>query len=214
MKETAYIESRLFRLLSRYTANMSKETPGIRYAEIEQDSPACRIRVVLDLDGESKATVDTGIRYFDNLLGVFAYDGLLDLGVSIEGSQNATLNDRMESIGAGVGAAIHQAIGETDHLNGFGSALAPSGEALILVAVDISGQPFVQYNLESLKQKVEDLPLETIPVFLRSLAAHAGLTIHVHPIAGENPYYLCESLFKGLGRAIHRATQKLEPKRR
>src|SRR5688572_21230325 len=116
-------------------ARVSKDAPGIRYAEVEREADDTNVRIVLDLDGERQATVETGVAFFDQMLAQMAYHGRLDLGVSIDGS-GLDGHRTVEEVGICFGQAIRQAIGEGESVDRFGACYAPSDEALARVVID------------------------------------------------------------------------------
>lgn len=189
---------------------MSKDTPGVRYAEIESETDVARIRVVLDLDGARKATVDTGIGYLDRLLGLFAYYGGFDLGVSVEADLDAGDHNVASELGGCIGRAIRQALGDTEDLAKVASEAVPQGDALVLCAVDISAAPRLSYDVGFTHERIAGLSTEAVEVLLRSLAVEGGMTVGVRRLCGEVNHDLCEGVFKSLGRALSKAASKAD----
>lgn len=190
---------------------MSKETPGVRYAEIERESETARVRVVLDLDGGRKATVDTGIGYFDQLLGMLAAAGRIDLGVSAEGDLAVDDRHTVEEVGYCFGRAVRHALGDGLGISGRSSHMSTQEDALVLIALDLSTRPYLSYDLGLTYERVGGLTAECIESFMRSLTLQAGMSLHVKRLDGHNNHNLCEATFKGLGRALYIAANKLEP---
>lgn len=191
---------------------VSKDAPGVRYAEVERESGETTVRVVLDLDGERQATVQTGIGYFDHMLELLAYHGRLDLGVSADGDLNVDDHHTIEDVGICLGQAIRQAIGEGDGIDRYGASHAPVDEALARVVVDISGRPHVVFDVNFTVERIGEMSSESVEEFFRSLASHASITIHVHQLSGKNNHHLCEAVFKGFGRALREGVHRSEVK--
>ena len=188
-------------------ARVSKDAPGIRYAEVEREAGETNVRVVLDLDGERQATVQTGVAYFDVMLAQLAYHGRLDLGVSVDGS-DLDEHRTVEEVGICLGQAIRQAIGEGDSIDRFGACYAPMDETLARVVIDISGRPHVAFDCEFSVERIGDMSAESVEQFFRTLASHALITIHVHKLEGKNNHHLCHAVFKAFGRALREAVYK------
>ena len=190
---------------------VSKDAPGVRYAEVERESDDNIVRVVLDLDGERQATVDTGVVYFDQLLAAMAFHGKLDLGVSVDGS-GLDGHRTVEEVGVCFGQAIRQAIGEADSIDRFGTCYAPADGALARVVIDISGRPHVVFDASFSVERVGDMSAESIEQFFRAIANHALVTIHIHELEGNNNHHLSEAIFKAFGRALREAVHRADIK--
>jgi imidazoleglycerol-phosphate dehydratase len=189
---------------------MSKETPGVRYAEVERETQDTRIRVVLDLDGARRATVDTGIGALDHMLTQMSFHGRFDLGVSAEGDLEVDDHHTVEDIGICFGRAIRQALGDGEGINRFGFETIPMDDALARVAIDISGRPLLVCNVEFRNEKIGGLSTQNVSEFFKAVVNHAGLTVHMHLLEGRNDYHICEALFKAFGRALRKATAKVD----
>jgi imidazoleglycerol-phosphate dehydratase len=191
---------------------VSKDAPGVRYAEVEHECGDATVRVVLDLDGEQQATVDTGVRFFDHLLGLFAYHGRFDLGVSTDVGLHVDDHEMIESVGRCLGEAIRQAIGEGEGLDRYGAAHAPVDDALARVVIDVSGRPYLSFAAEFTVDRIGEMSVEAVEVFFRSIASHASITVHVSQLAGKNNHHVCEAVFKAFGRALREAVHKSDLK--
>ena len=191
---------------------MSKDAPGVRYAEIERESRDTNVRVVLDLDGERQATVQSGVGYFDHMLELFAYHGKLDLGVSADGNLEVDDHHTIEEVGVCIGQAIRQAIGDGEGIDGYGTAHALADEALTRVVIDVSDKAHVEFGVEFTVERIGTMSSESVEQFFRGLANHAGITIHVHQLAGQNNHHICESIFKAFGRSLRAAVNKSDLK--
>lgn len=188
---------------------MAKSTPGVRYAEVERETTESNVRVVIDLDGGTRQDISTGVGFFDHMLTQLAFHGCIDLGITAEGDTYVDDHHTVEDVGIVLGKAIRDAIGE-EPIERYGSTHTAMDESLVLVAIDVSGRPHVTFNVEFKRDRVGDLSTESVREFILAISRKSGLTIHVHQVASENDHHLCEAIFKGLGRALHMATRRVE----
>lgn len=188
---------------------MAKNAPGVRYAEVERETNETTVRVVLDLDGGTRQDIETGIGFFDHMLTLMAFHGQFDLGVHAEGDLNVDDHHTVEDVGIVFGKALREALGD-DAIVRYGSNHTAMDDALVLAAVDFSGRSHVTFNVEFGREKLGELSTECVHEFFNAVARKAGLTIHVHQVAGSNAHHVCEAVFKGFGRALREATQRSE----
>jgi len=189
---------------------MSKDAPGVRYAEIYRETSETRIQIVLDLDGGTRRDITTGIAFFDHMLIQLAFHGQMDLGLSEEGDLEIDDHHTVEDVGIVLGKALAQALDQSDAIERYASNTTPMDDALIMVAIDFSGRGGLFYDVEFSREKIGELSTECIREFFRALASHGGITLHLRKIAGENNHHICEAMFKGLGQAIHQATRRTD----
>ncbi len=189
---------------------MSKPTSGVRYAEVERESSETRVRVVIDLDGGTRRDVATGIGFLDHMLQLMAFHGQFDLGVSAEGDIYIDDHHTVEDIGIVLGQAFRQAVAASEQIDRYGSNITPMDEALVLCSVDLSGRGLLYSEVPYSRERIGDLSTESIKEFFRAFAQHAGLTLHLRMLAGENNHHICEASFKALGLALRDATRKSE----
>ncbi len=164
----------------------------------------------MDLDGGTRQDITTGIGFFDHMLAQLAFHGYIDVGISVEGDLKVDDHHTVEDVGIVLGQALHQALDSDLGIQRYGNSMTPMDEALVLVAIDISGRGGLFYDVEFKREKIGDLSTENVREFLRAFSSHAHLTLHVRKIAGENDHHICEAIFKGLGRTLHQATQSKE----
>lgn len=186
---------------------MSKGAPGVRYAELDRETKETKVHLVLDLDGGTRQDIDTGVGFFDHMLTLMAFHGLFDLGVKAEGDLDVDDHHTVEDVGIVLGDAFRKALVESTSLNRYASNHTPMDEALVLVAVDLSGRGHLTYNVELRRNDIGGMSTESVKEFLIAFARHANITVHVHKLAGENDHHIVEAVFKGLGRALHSATR-------
>jgi imidazoleglycerol-phosphate dehydratase len=189
---------------------MSKNSPGVRYAELDRDTNETHIQVVLDLDGGTRRDILTGIGFFDHMLELFAFHGQVDIGLGAEGDLEVDDHHTVEDTGIVIGKAIREALAAGDNIVRYGNATLPMDEALVLVAIDISGRGQLHWAVDFKRERLGDLATENIREFFRALSAHGGITIHIRKITGENDHHVCEAIFKAFGQALHDATRITE----
>ncbi|WP_338823872.1 Imidazoleglycerol-phosphate dehydratase [Moorella humiferrea] len=179
-----------------------------REALIERRTAETCIRVKLDLDGSGKWQGSSGIPFFDHLLAQLARHGLLDLEIQAEGDMEVDNHHTIEDIGICLGQAVKQALGDKAGINRYGHTLIPMDEALVQVVLDLSGRPYLAYNLDLAPGRIGSLETELLEEFLRAFVNHGALTLHVQKLAGRNGHHIAEALFKALGRAIREAASR------
>jgi imidazoleglycerol-phosphate dehydratase len=178
-----------------------------RTAEISRKTKETRIRLRLDLDGTGEARVKTGIGFFDHMLEALARHGLLDLEVECTGDLHIDGHHTVEDVGIVFGQALAQALGDRAGIRRYADVTVPLDEALVRVAMDVSGRPFLSYQVDTPKwQMLGDYDVFLTPEFFRALVLNAGLTVHMDLIRGENPHHIVEAAFKAFARALDQAT--------
>jgi len=178
-----------------------------RSATIERTTKETSVAVTLDLDGSGRTEVATGVPFFDHMLDALGRHSLIDLSVSAKGDLEVDAHHTVEDVGICIGQALAEALGDKSGIRRFGSAAVPLDEALVLAAVDISGRGSLTYEV--------DVPIEIIGTFdttlakefFAALATNAGITLHVHDIAGENAHHIIEAAFKAVARALRDAVE-------
>ncbi|MDZ4864066.1 MAG: imidazoleglycerol-phosphate dehydratase HisB [Gemmatimonadota bacterium] len=179
-----------------------------RTAAISRATKETTIRLRLDLDGSGRATVATGIGFFDHMLEAFARHGLFDLDVECTGDLHVDGHHTVEDVGIALGQAIAQALGDRAGIRRYADATVPLDDALVRAVVDVSGRPYLAYHVEIPKwQMLGDYDVFLTPEFVRGLVLNAGLTVHVDLLRGENPHHIVEALFKALARALEGAVR-------
>ena len=179
-----------------------------RTAAISRATKETTIRLRLDLDGSGRATVATGIGFFDHMLEAFARHGLFDLDVECTGDLHVDGHHTVEDVGIALGQAIAQALGDRAGIRRYADATVPLDDALVRAVVDVSGRPYLAYHVEIPKwQMLGDFDVFLTPEFVRGLVLNAGLTVHVDLLRGENPHHIVEALFKALARALEGAVR-------
>jgi imidazoleglycerol-phosphate dehydratase len=178
-----------------------------RAAEVQRKTKETDVRVRLALDGAGRASVKTGIGFFDHMLEALARHALLDLDVSAAGDLHVDAHHTVEDVGIVLGQTLAQALGERRGIRRYGEATVPLDDALARAVVDVSGRPFLAYHAEPpVWQMVGDYDVALTPEFFRAVATHGGLTLHVDLLRGQNAHHVVEAVFKAFARALLDAT--------
>jgi imidazoleglycerol-phosphate dehydratase len=180
-----------------------------REAEITRRTKETDLRVRVNLDGRGKAQIKTGIGFFDHMLEALARHALLDLTVEAQGDLHVDGHHTVEDTGIVLGEAISKALGDRAGIRRYGDAFIPLDEALVRCVVDVSGRPYLSYNIEIPKwQLLGDYDVFLTPEFFRALVLNAGLTAHLDLQRGDNPHHIVEAAFKAFARALDMATSR------
>jgi imidazoleglycerol-phosphate dehydratase len=183
-----------------------------RVAEIRRTTKETDLLVRVGLDGRGEARVKTGIGFFDHMLEALARHGMLDLTVEAQGDLHVDGHHTVEDTGIALGTAIARALGDRAGIRRYGDALVPLDDALVRAVVDVSGRPYIHYDIEIPKwQMLGDYDVFLTPEFFRALVLNAGLTAHLDLVRGDNPHHIVEATFKAFARALDAATS-LDPR--
>lgn len=176
----------------------------MREGEIQRTTYETDIKLRLNLDGEGKSTVDTGIGFFDHMLTLFARHGALDLRLSVKGDLNVDGHHSVEDTGIVLGQAVSKALGDKAGIKRYGCAYVPMDEALARCVLDISGRGFLVYDAPEMACN-PGMDVMLAEEFFRAFAVNAGITLHISVLYGKNPHHMLEGMFKALGRALREA---------
>lgn len=178
-----------------------------RRAEIARATSETEIRLALDLDGSGRAEVTTGVGFFDHMLTALARHGMLDLTVAAKGDLHIDDHHTTEDVGIVLGQALRQALGDKRGIRRYGHSLLPMDEALAEAAIDISGRPFLAWQVAFQRPKIGTFDTELVEEFFRAFAFNAGITLHVTLKAGTNAHHVAEACFKAVARALRMAVE-------
>ena len=179
-----------------------------RTASLERNTGETAIKIALQLDGSGQSQIATGIGFFDHMLILLSKHGLFDLTVTANGDIDVDGHHTVEDTGIVLGQALAQALGDKAGIKRYGTAFVPMDEALAMVSLDISGRPFLVFDVALPSVQVGQFDSELTEEFLRALSVHAGLTLHVRLLSGKNTHHIIEAIFKALGRALDEATRQ------
>ena len=176
-----------------------------RSATISRKTGETDITVCVDLDGTGKASIETGVGFFDHMLNALARHSLMDLDVRCTGDTWVDDHHTVEDVGITLGQAIGQALGDKRGIRRFGDATVPLDEALVLAAVDISGRGELYWDVPIGPAKVGTFDTELGQEFFIGFARQAGLTLHLRELCGSNAHHILEATFKACARALRQA---------
>jgi imidazoleglycerol-phosphate dehydratase len=165
------------------------------------------VEVDLVLDGVGKASASTGIPFFDHMLEQLGKHGGFDLQVAATGDLEVDTHHTVEDVGIVVGTALKQALGDKAGVRRFASGLFPLDEALVQVAVDLSGRPFLVYEIDPVAEWIGTFDPQLAEEFWRGLAFAAGITLHLRSLSGKNGHHVIEASFKGVARCLRDAVR-------
>lgn len=164
------------------------------------------ISVTIELDGTGKNEIHTGIGFFDHMLDGFARHGLFDLKAEVKGDLSVDCHHTIEDTGIVLGQAIRKAVGEKAGIRRYGFMILPMDETLALSAVDLSGRPYLKYDVDFTVPRIGDMDTEMVREFFYAVSYSAGMNIHLRIMDGENNHHMAEALFKAFGKALDMAT--------
>ena len=177
-----------------------------RIGEIRRTTKETDIHVIVDLDGSGTSAVRTGIGFFDHMLDALARHALLDLTIEAHGDLHVDGHHTVEDTGIALGLALERALGDRAGIRRYGDAIVPLDEALVRAVVDVSGRPYLSYEIDIPKwQMLGDYDVFLTPEFFRALVLNAGLTAHLDLVRGDNPHHIVEAAFKAFARALEAA---------
>lgn len=163
------------------------------------------IAISLNLDGSGKAQISTGAGFFDHMLELFAAHGRFDLAVTCKGDLNVDAHHTVEDVGIALGGCFREALGDKRGICRYGSITLPMDEALVMVALDVSGRAYLNYNVAIAAAKVGEFDTELGEEFMTAFVRAAGITLHIEQLEGTNAHHILEAVFKALARALRQA---------
>jgi imidazoleglycerol-phosphate dehydratase len=176
-----------------------------RRAERHRATKETSIDLVLDVDGKGNASATTGIPFFDHMLEQLGKHGGFDLTIEAKGDLEIDLHHTVEDVGITLGDALKEALGDKAGVRRFGSALVPLDEALVQAALDLSGRPFLVYEVDPVSEWIGTFDPQLCEEFWRAFAFGAGITLHLRSLTGKNGHHVIEASFKGVARALRDA---------
>ena len=179
----------------------------IRRAALHRVTAETDITLSLALDGSGRSTVSTGIGFLDHMLTAFSRHALFDLEVGASGDLHVDCHHTTEDVGIVLGQALARALGDKAGIRRYGHAVVPMDEALVEAAVDISGRPFLLWDVSFRHDTIGTIDTELFEEFFRGLTSNAGLALHVTRKAGHNNHHIAEACFKAAARALRAATE-------
>jgi len=183
-----------------------------RIATINRETRETQITLSLNLDGTGQTSISTGIAFFDHMLELLAFHGLIDLSVKAQGDLGVDYHHTVEDVGIVLGEAVAGAVGEKAGMVRYGFFLLPMDECLSRVVLDLGGRSHFVYRVHPPQMMVRDFNIVLVRECFQAFANSAGANLHMELLYGDEPHHIAESLFKGFGRALHAAT-RIDPDR-
>jgi imidazoleglycerol-phosphate dehydratase len=184
---------------------VSGTSPRPRAAVVTRTTKESDVRVELDLDGSGTTDVDTGVPFFDHMLGQLGKHSLIDLEVAATGDVDVDSHHVVEDVAIVLGQALAQALGDKVGIARFGSALVPLDETLVQVAVDVSGRPYCVHEEPDLVELIGSYDTSLTRHIFESLTASAQICLHIRVLSGRNAHHIVEAQFKAVARALREA---------
>lgn len=182
----------------------------MRQADLTRNTLETRIAVSIDLDGTGKAELATGVPFLDHMLDQIARHGAVDLKVKAEGDTHIDDHHTVEDVGITLGQAFARALGDKKGIRRYGHAYVPLDEALSRVVVDFSGRPGLHYFVTFTRARIGNFDVDLVREFFQGFVNHAGVTLHIDNLRGDNAHHQCETIFKAFGRALRMAAERDE----
>lgn len=178
----------------------------VREAKISRKTKETDIELSINIDGSGKSEIDTGIGFFDHMLTSFARHGLFDLKCKVKGDLYVDSHHTIEDTGIVLGEAIKKAVGDKKSIKRYGSAILPMDEALIMTALDLSGRPYLVYDVDLTVDKLGYFDTEMVKEFFYAISYSSGMNLHIKMMAGSNNHHIIEGIFKSFAKSLDEAT--------
>jgi imidazoleglycerol-phosphate dehydratase len=177
-----------------------------RISEIKRKTKETEIIVELNLGGDGRYEILTGIPFFDHMLTLFTVHGFFDLKISAKGDLEVDFHHTVEDVGLVLGDAFSKALGNRKGIKRFGHAVIPMDDALAAVTIDLSNRPFLVYNVPPTANSGAIINVSLAKEFFRAFAMTGGMNLHINVLYGDNEHHIIESIFKATGRAMEKAS--------
>ena len=178
-----------------------------RSSQQHRETKETKVELTLDVDGTGRASASTGIPFFDHMLEQLGKHGGWDLRIAAEGDLEIDTHHTIEDVGIVLGTAFKEALGDKAGVRRFASAVVPLDEALVQVALDLSGRPFLVYEVDPKSEWIGTFDPQLTEEFWRAFAFAAGITLHMRSLSGKNGHHIIEASFKGVARSLRDAVK-------
>ena len=185
-----------------------KKQNRIREARVQRQTKETDVRVELNLDGDGRSRISTGLPFLDHMIELFAKHGLFNLEVSCQGDLEIDDHHSVEDIAITLGQALTEALGEKSGIKRYGEAIVPMDEALCRSVIDLSGRFYLVYEVQTRRGKIGNFSVELAEHFWRSFAETAKFNLHIDCLRGRNTHHILEGTFKATARALRRAVER------
>ena len=179
-----------------------------RISSVNRKTKETDINLTLEIDGEGKSNIQTGIGFFDHMLEGFARHGFFNLDLTVQGDLQVDGHHSVEDTGIVLGTAIKESLGDKSGVKRYGSSILPMDDALCMCAVDLCGRPYFSFECEFTVEKVGYLDTELVREFFYAISYSAGMNLHIKMLSGINNHHMIEAMFKAFARALDEATSK------
>ena len=176
-----------------------------RKAEVERNTNETRIQVSVNLDGTGNCKLETGVPFLEHMLDQVGRHGLVDIDIIAKGDLHIDAHHTVEDIGITLGQAVARAVGDKTGIVRYGHAYVPLDEALSRVVIDFSGRPGLEYRVVYPRAMIGEFDVDLLHEFFQGFVNHAGVTLHIDAIRGDNVHHIAETVFKAFGRAMRMA---------
>jgi imidazoleglycerol-phosphate dehydratase len=184
----------------------------MRTAAIQRKTSETDISVQINLDGSGQTSIQTGVGFFDHMLEQLGRHTMIDMTITATGDTHIDDHHTVEDVGIALGMALKQAVGDKAGIRRYGMRLLPMDEALARVALDLSGRPFLVWNVTFEANKIGSFDTELVREFFTAFSSNAGMTLNIEQITGINAHHIAESIFKGVAQALREAIE-IDPRR-
>jgi imidazoleglycerol-phosphate dehydratase len=185
----------------------------MRTATISRKTKETDISATVNLDGDGKAKISTGLGFFDHMLEQVARHSLIDITIKAKGDLHIDQHHTVEDVGIALGQAIRQALGDLKGITRYADVSLPMDEAMTRAALDISGRPYLVWKVTFTRVKVGEFETELFHEFFQAFAQNAGVTLHIENLYGKNNHHIAETCFKALARVL-RAAVAIDPRQK
>jgi imidazoleglycerol-phosphate dehydratase len=182
----------------------SKSTDS-RTATVKRRTKETKISATVDLDGTGAYDVSTGVGFLDHMIEQLARHALIDIALKAEGDLHIDQHHTTEDSGIVLGQAFAEALGDKAGITRYGACYLPMDETLTRVALDVSGRPYLVWKVDFTRSKIGEMDTELFREWFQAFAQHAGITLHVETLCGENSHHIAETCYKALARALRQA---------
>ena len=176
-----------------------------RKANVERNTNETQIQVGINLDGTGNCKLETGVPFLEHMLDQIGRHGLVDIEIIARGDLHIDAHHTVEDIGITLGQAMAEAVGDKKGIVRYGHAYVPLDEALSRVVIDFSGRPGLEYHAEYPRAMIGEFDVDLLHEFFQGFVNHAGVTLHIDCIRGDNAHHIAETIFKAFGRAVRMA---------
>ncbi len=183
----------------------------MRTAEVTRNTLETQISVAINLDGTGASRFNTGVPFLDHMMDQIARHGVIDIAIDAVGDLHIDAHHTVEDIGITLGQAFAKAIGDKKSVRRYGHAYVPLDEALSRVVLDLSGRPGLEYHVTFTRASIGNFDVDLFHEFFQGFINHAGVSLHIDNLRGNNAHHQAETIFKAFGRALRMAVE-LDPR--